>query len=148
MREYPKNSTSVKCAVCGGNYPAWGRDCPIRQKEAAKMKAKWETKAKYYKVLERKTTPLPIMRFTTGGPDAEGFRTVTNKRKALADVTDRVQNTNTIKKEPERPTKLSTLEQGQKPLLASTWSQLIEPTTPAATREVKINTECYEYNVV
>ena len=107
---HQKDSTRVKYAIYGGNHPAWGRDCPIRQKEATKMKAKWETKAKYYKVPERRTTPLPVIRFTTGSPDAEGFRIVTNKRKALADITDRAQGTNTTKKGPGRPTKLSTLE--------------------------------------
>ena len=105
------------------------------------MKAKWEIKAKYYKVPARRTPPPQITRFTVGGPDVEGFQTVLIKRKALADITNRVSNTLAAKRGPRRPTKLSVLEQGQKPILAPARGFVIEPIAPATTRDINIGVE-------
>lgn len=80
-----------RCAVCGGEHSAWAKSCLIRQKEVEKMKARLGAKPKYFKIPERKA--VQAIPFTAGGrQEAEGFQTVTysTKRKALGDITPRV----------------------------------------------------------
>lgn len=131
-----------RCAVCRGEHPAWSRDCLIRQKEVEKTKAKLEAKPKYFNIPERKVTHATS--FTAGGrQDAEGFQMVTysTKRKALEDITPRVNGAPVLRKI-GKPTKLSLMEPGQ-PLLPvkPQRRQQREESAPAPSRDVDMQEE-------
>lgn len=125
---------SEKCAVCEGGHPAWSKSCPVRQREAKRIKNKLETKAKYYRVPTRGQESHQGKQYTVGSRlDSEGFQLVvpSAKRKALAEITNKVLNAPGPKR--GRPTRLSILEKGQKPLQTRSQDPQQEPRaeTPA-----------------
>ena len=79
-RDHQGSSYQVKCAVCGGNYEAWSKDCSIRVKEVQKLRRKLEGKATLYK-----TEGLRRVEITGQGKedpkDTEGYTRVQNPKK-------------------------------------------------------------------
>ena len=135
-----------KCATCGGKHPAWGRNCPIRQKEKTRVMAKVNAKPKYYRVPARTATnpPQPFQFKTTTKPaqglDAEGFQLISsNKRKAQATNANRAPLTTPAKRgRPTTQAKLAEPEVGQKPM-QPTRPRSQEPTTSAPTEDAEMS---------
>ena len=147
--DHEKVSPGVqKCATCGGKHPAWSKDCPIPQKEKARIMNKVNAKPKFYRVPARTTVNLlPPFKFgpingTTSGPDAEGFQPVASRkrRSPVADTNKISASTSAKRGRPTTQAKLAEPEAGQKMIQQSQPKPQV-PTSSAPTEDVEMSGE-------